>query len=341
MDSVDSNFELAQLPWLRTPWLQWQQLQGRLGHAYLLLSAKGIGVELMVEQMAQLALCHRPSHEGACGYCASCQLFASEQHPDYFHLQRLEDKKEVGVDQVRQLVDKQNETAHQGGFKVIWVEDVEDLNISAFNALLKTLEEPADKTLFILTCSQQSKLPATIKSRCQKLAVPPPELAVALQWLQQQRPQLDQSLLKRALRLNWGAPLQALQWIDKGGIQEYVEWQEGLKQAQSNKKIPSKVIAPWLKWPNPLRVFDYFYFGALMQNRKMVYGVQESLPRQKILGLLQFQQQVLQAKKAWLGNANKELVLENLLSLWLQQANPTANSTAEKLFSENLQRGNL
>lgn len=339
--SHSDDFQLSQLPWLRAPWLQWKQLQGRLGHAYLLLSAKGIGIELMVEQMAKLALCQSPNHDGACGQCASCQLFASQQHPDYFRLKRLEDKKEVSVDQVRQLIAKQNETSHQGGYKVVWVEDVENLNLSAFNALLKTLEEPAEKTLFILTCSQESKLPATIKSRCQKLPVPPPELAVALKWLQQQRPQLDQALLKRALRLNWGAPLQALQWIDQGGVQEYADWQEGLKQAQSGKKVPSKVITPWLKWPEPMRVFDYFYFWALMQNRKMVYGATESIPRQQVLSLLQFQQQVLQAKKAWLGNANKELVFENLLALWLQQNQQTRDGLPPKLFTENLQRGLL
>ena len=332
--------QLSELPWLRAPWLQWQQLQGRLGHAYLLLSAQGIGIELMVEQMAKQALCQHSTMDGACGQCASCQLFASKQHPDYFHLQRLEDKKEVGVDQVRQLIEKQNETSHQGGYKVIWVEDVENLNLSAFNALLKTLEEPAEKTLFILTCSQQSKLPATIKSRCQKLAVLSPELAVAINWLAQQRPQFDQALIKRALRLNWGAPLKATEWIDNGGVQEYAEWQDGLKQAQSGKKIPSKVVTPWLKWSNPMRVFDYFYFWALMQNRKMVYSAEDSLPRQQVLTLLRFQQQVLQAKKAWLGNANKELVLENLLALWLQQSNQASTAPA-KLFTEHLQRGLL
>ncbi|BBP46258.1 DNA polymerase III subunit delta' [Thiosulfatimonas sediminis] len=334
-------YPLAQLPWLRAPWLQWQQLQDRLGHAYLLLSAQGIGIELMVEQMAKQALCQHASSQGACGQCVSCQLFSSGQHPDFFQLQRLEDKTTVGVDQVRQLIEKQNETSHQGGYKVIVVAEVENLKLAAFNALLKTLEEPAQRTLFILTCAQQSRLPATIKSRCQKMTVSTPELAMALSWLAQQRPQFDQALLKRALRLNWGAPLMALTWIDKGGVQEYAEWQEGLKQAQSNKKVLSKVILPWLKWPNPLRVFDYFYFWALMQNRKIVYAASVLEDKAAVLELLQFQQQVLQAKNAWQGNANKELVLENLLALWVQQNDQSKSEMRQKLFHEKLRRGLL
>ncbi|MBO1924188.1 DNA polymerase III subunit delta' [Thiomicrorhabdus sp. 6S3-12] len=339
MSSQNSVYDLASLPWMLPVWQQWQQLQGRLGHAYLLNMPNGIGGEQLVAAMAQQALCQQPTAKGACGQCSTCQLFASGQHPDYYHLQRLEDKKEIAVDQVRQLLEKQSETSHQGGYKLIWVEGVEDLNISAFNALLKTLEEPSEQTLFLLSCAQASKLPATIKSRCQKLTVNLPELPIAMEWLQQQRPQLDQALLKRALRLNWGAPLDALRWIDEGRIQEYSEWQEGLRLLKEFKKTPSKVATPWLKWSQPERVFDYFYHWALMQVRSQAYSA-EHPDTSKVRALLQFQQQVMQAKAFWMGNANKELILENLLSVWLKLQNPVAEA-CEPMFKPTLNRGLL
>jgi len=340
------------VPWLSPQWSQWLQLSDRLGHAYLFSGPKGIGLEQFVDAVVSSTLCVQPMNGQACGHCQGCHLLKGQQHPDFYHLKRLEDKKDIAVDQVRGLINKLNETSHQGGYKVIWIEGVEFLNQSAFNALLKTLEEPAAHTLFLLTTHEIGRLPATIKSRCQQLSFTPPMLPDAIKWLHQKAPQVDVALIKRALRLNWGAPLDALQWIEAAKFEEDTQWKEGLKQLQSGRKSVSQVVSEWLKWPTPIAVFDYFYQWSVSAVRSVTYVTTTqaenetdqawSLSAEQILQLqnwLRFQQATLQAKENWLGNANKELVLETLCLEWLevqQIAEPF-----QSVFQSRIQKGSL
>ncbi len=332
-------------PWLTTPWAQWNQTLYPKGHAYLLSAPKGIGIEQFVAFAVQKALCQQPTEQGACQQCQACHLQQSGQHPDYYHLTRLEDKKEISVDQVRGLVGKLNETSHQGGYKVIWIEGIERLNQSAFNALLKTLEEPAAQTLFLLTTHDIGRLPETIKSRCQLINFPPPVLPDAIRWLQQALPNMDAPLIKRALRLNWGAPQDALAWIEADKMAEDAQWKSGLKQLQAGQKTVSQVVAEWLKWSSPVSVFDYFYLWSVSAVRSVTYAEAfqaNALPAEQRVQLqnwLAFQQATLQAKQYWLKNANKELVLETLCLEWLEvQQNTT---TFQSTFESNLQKGKL
>lgn len=334
---------LAELPWLEPIWQQWLSLVQRLGHAYLLAGPQGIGLDDFAWQAAHYALCQGEKQHTACGQCQSCHLFALQQHPDFFHLKRLPEKKEITVDQVRELIYKLNETSHQGGFKVIWVHEVERLNQSAFNALLKNLEEPAEKTLFILTTHQIERLPATIISRCQQLSFTPPSLAEATQWLHAQLAHADEALLKRALRLNWGAPIAALNWINAGLFAEDQQWKNDLKQCRSGSKSVTQIVSSWLKWQEPERVFDYFYQWSVSAVRSVMYS--ETLAREEktanvqLQNWLRFQQAVLTAKEIWQGNANKELVLENICLEWL--AVQQSSTPLDSVFKSKLHRGNL
>jgi DNA polymerase-3 subunit delta' len=341
-----ANLSPRLVPWLDPLWQQWLQLSDRLGHAYLLSGPKGIGLEQFVDAVVQSSLCLQPVNGQGCGQCKGCHLLQGNQHPDFYHLKRLEDKKDIAVDQVRGLVNKLNETSHQGGYKVIWIEGVEFLNQSAFNALLKTLEEPAAQTLFLLTTHEVGRLPATIKSRCQLLSFTPPVLSDAIEWVHQNAPQVDIALVKRALRLNWGAPLDALQWIEAGKFEEDTQWKDGLKQLQSGRKSVSQVVAEWLKWPSPMSVFDYFYQWSVSAVRSVTYQTDASQPWNlapeqalQLQNWLRFQQAILQAKQNWLGNANKELVLETLCLEWLevqQVAEPF-----QSVFQSKHQKGTL
>ncbi|BCN93063.1 DNA polymerase III subunit delta' [Thiomicrorhabdus immobilis] len=329
-------------PWLTAQWQQWQQLSGRLGHAYLFAGPKGIGINEFVKEVAHAALCKQPHNGQACGQCSSCHLFVTQQHPDFFELRRLEEKKDISVDQVRSLIYKLNETSHQGGYKVTWIEGVEYLNQSAFNALLKTLEEPAKKTLFLLSTHQVDRLPPTIKSRCQQLNFTTPAMPEAISWLHAQYPQGDDALIKRALRLNWGAPLQALEWIQAGMFDEDSQWKNDLKQIQSGRKTASQSVAEWLKWQQPERVFDYFYQWSVSAVRSVMYqteGQTSQVTNGQVQNWLRFQQAVLTAKQNWLANANKELVLESLCLEWLSiQQSETPLQT---VFQSRIQKGAL
>ncbi len=314
-NTVDSVY-----PWLQPQWDLWNQSLRPKGHAYLLSAPKGIGIEQFVVQAASKALCQHPTLHGACFQCQSCHLQQSHQHPDFYHLKCLEGKKEIHIDPVRVLLEKLNETSHQGGYKVIWIEEVALLNSSAFNALLKTLEEPAVNTLFLLTTSEVGHLPETIKSRCQRLNFSPPVLKEALSWLQQRCPNMDVKLMQRALRLNWGAPLKALAWIEAERFNEERQWQEDVAQLQRGGKTVSQVVSEWLKWSEPTVVFDYFYAWSVSAVRSIVYAMdQENRSEQHVVlqNRLAFQQAIMLAKQYWMNNANKELVLETLCFEWL------------------------
>ena len=108
------------------PWFlpQWQRVlslfdQNRLPHALLLNGAPGIGKARLAESIAGYVMCHQPVDSKACGHCRSCELLASSGHPDLYYLQPDEAGKAIKVDQVRELTEFMQNTAQQGGYRVV------------------------------------------------------------------------------------------------------------------------------------------------------------------------------------------------------------------------------
>jgi len=323
-------------PWFEAPSIQWQQQLSNLSHAYLLSGVEGIGMTEFAKQMAKGILC-KSEGISACQNCTSCNLFSKNTHPDLFNLSVQEDKKEISIDQVRDLNKKVFETSHQGGFKVALIEQAEKLNISSFNALLKTLEEPPQKTVIILTTHEKNRLPATILSRCRKIDFVTPTLADGMNWLHQQLPQADEPLLKKSLRINWSAPLKAKEWIETNQFEQEAEWQADLKSLRNNRISIAQMVAKWLKYETPSVVFDYFYLWS-------VSAVRASQYQQKVAfnpNWLVFQKMVLQARQIWHQNANKELLLEATCLAWQQHQQPNfdPNDKLFTLFNGTLIRG--
>ncbi|WFE68769.1 AAA family ATPase [Thiomicrospira sp. R3] len=319
-------------PWQQMQWAAWLSQFERLGHAYLLTGARGLGLTEFAQQMAQSLFCQQ---HNACGHCIGCRQFLERTHIDFVQLDVLDGKKEVGVDQVRQLTQKLVQTSHQGGYKVAVLPEVERLNSSAFNALLKTLEEPPEQTLLILTSYQLARLPATIVSRCQQLAFTPPALADSQAWLGQVVPGVTADRAKRALRLNWGAPLAAFDWLSNQAWLQDESWQSDLSELASGNKTPSVCAAAWLKYPSPETVFDQFYLLSVNEIRRGFYQQQAFN-----VNWFSFQQQLVQAKRDWLGNANKELLLESLCLLFVTLQSKNCQSLPS-IFKDSRLRGRL
>lgn len=326
------------LPWQSSQWQVWRQQQDRLGHAYLLTGNQGIGLPEFARAMAKGLLCQQPGLE-PCNQCNQCHQFDQHTHPDFFPLAVLEDKKDISVDQVRELSDKVFSTSHQGGFKVAWVNQAEKLSQSAFNALLKTLEEPPAETVLILTSYTPNRLPATIVSRCRRLEFVTPDKQTALTWLQGVLPQADEPLLKKALRVNWGAPLSARDWIEAKQFEFEATWQADLQAMVQQEATITEVVAKWLKHEAPQQVFDYFYLWTVSRIRAACYQQQQPLQ----MGWMNFQKTLLNAKQAWQQNANKELLLESLCLSWLeslQEHDKTAENKVSKMLPTGL-KGSL
>lgn len=161
---------------------------GRVAHAYAFVGPSGIGRKLTALAFAQAILCSSPSplrgREGVgamgCGRCAACGKVERLVHPD-LHL-IVPDGQHVKIEQIREAERLAALTPHEGRMKVIVIDDAERMTLPTANALLKTLEEPPDRTVLVLILSQVRALPATVLSRCQivRFHPLPDEEAVAL-----------------------------------------------------------------------------------------------------------------------------------------------------------------
>ncbi|MDE2348799.1 MAG: hypothetical protein KGL92_09870 [Gammaproteobacteria bacterium] len=209
------------LPWLAGPIAQLREAAGadRLPHSLLVLAAPGVGGDRLAAWAMAFALCDRggPGDRGRpCGTCASCLLLLADNHPDAHVVRREEDAQQIKIDQVRELIETLSQKSYRGGYKVGWIENAEALNVNGANAFLKTLEEPTSRTLLILTATRAHRLPATILSRCLRLALRAPDSDSARAWLVAEAGPGDWDA---ALALAGGAPLLAAEFRD-GGLGE-------------------------------------------------------------------------------------------------------------------------
>lgn len=197
-------------PWLNTPYRQLlgQYATGRGHHAILLHAAAGNGDVALAYGLSRWLICQRRNGEKSCGECHSCRLMLAGNHPDYHVLAPEKGKSSLGIEQIRQVIETLYSHAQQGGAKVTWLPQAEQLTEAAANALLKTLEEPPEKTYFLMGCREPSRLLATLRSRCLYWHLASPDQQLALQWLSHQTPGNPIDHLT-ALRLHDGAPIAA------------------------------------------------------------------------------------------------------------------------------------
>jgi len=209
------------LPWLEPNARQlWERIKsGRLGHAPLIHGPCGIGKHVLGKWLACLLLCSQPRDGQPCGECQSCRLFDGGTHPDLFVVEIPEDKQGIGVDQVRDLIERLQLTAALGANRVGLVMQADAMNRNAANALLKTLEEPPSGAWLILVSEQPARLPATIRSRCQQLPLRAASREVAEAWLAENCTDADDASREAALELSAGAPLAALEMLESGDLE--------------------------------------------------------------------------------------------------------------------------
>ncbi len=136
---------------------------GALHHAWLLYGIRGIGKMRLAEHLAGLLVCESRS---ACGDCHGCKMLAAGSHPDVFRISLLDGKRDLNIEQVRELLAFLALSGAEGGHRVVILDDAERMNNQAANALLKGLEEPAAGNVLLMVCDALERLPATIRSRC-------------------------------------------------------------------------------------------------------------------------------------------------------------------------------
>ena len=159
------NFEqvLGQTATVKT--LRRQIEAGRIAHAYLFCGCRGTGKTTMAKLMSRAINCQNPNEGDPCGQCDACRAIMTETTMDVLELDAASNN---SVDNIRELLEQVRYPAQIGRYKVYIIDEVHMLSTAAFNALLKTLEEPPAHVVFILATTEPQKLPATILSRVQR-----------------------------------------------------------------------------------------------------------------------------------------------------------------------------
>ena len=138
---------------------------GRIAHAFLLTGIRGIGKTTTARIIARALNCEKGPTASPCGDCEHCRMIAEDRHVDVLEMDAAS---HTGVDDIRSLIDTVRYLPASGRYKIYIIDEVHMLSGSAFNALLKTLEEPPPHVKFIFATTESRKIPVTVLSRCQR-----------------------------------------------------------------------------------------------------------------------------------------------------------------------------
>lgn len=327
----------ALLPWQESAWsrLLAPLEKGQLAHAYLVCGEQGIGKFQLMRRFATYLLCKNPDGKGPCGHCVNCALGVSGHHPDILVIAPEERGKAIKVDQIRALTEFVLRTSHAGMKKLILIDDAHQLNISAANSLLKTLEEPSADTVLFLVTERPGSLPATLRSRCQRLLLETPGTAATATWLQRQGlPPAEAGTLAVAAG---GRPLYALALAEQDGVATAQDFLLSLTRLLQGQQTIQGVVATALKLGDGvaveylLRISTIVIRGLLTREFPEEPVIAELLQalsvdsdrlQQRVTVLLHFNTEVEAALRQLRGstNPNPQLLLESLLWQWSRLA---------------------
>lgn len=313
------------------PWLlpAWERLQahvegGRLPQALLIHGPSGLGKAALAERFAHRLLCTGAGTR-PCGRCAGCHLLAAGTHPDYRRIAPEEPGKPIRVDAIRRLIGDLALKAQYEGYRVSLIERAEQMNVSSANALLKTLEEPAEHNLIILVAEAPSRLPPTILSRCQKIAITPPTAAEAAHWLSLRQPGIAADTLLNAAG---GSPLRALALADSDVVERRRRVFEEFRAIADQRQDPVVVAERWhglsheecldwmLSWLPDLIRLAVGASPRRVRNADVLPELQWLAAGLGPRGLLNYWRELLALRQALGTQANRQLLLEETLIRW-------------------------
>ena len=199
-----------------TQTLKTQLMSGHLSHAYLFTGSRGTGKTSCAKILAKAVNCENPQDGNPCNCCSACRAIDSGSCMDVLEIDAASNN---GVDNVRDLRDDAIYSPSQVKMRVYIIDEVHMLSISAFNALLKIIEEPPEHLLFILATTELHKVPATILSRCQRFSfrrISQEDIAARLQYVAyQEKIDLDDGAAKVLARLADGGMRDGLSLLDQ------------------------------------------------------------------------------------------------------------------------------
>jgi len=288
---------------------------GRIPHAVLLTGAAGVGKRAAATWMAAHRLGLGEGHD------LPTYPATAPEHPDLHWIAPHDDKEAIGIDQIRGLVSEFSLTSYDGGGKVAVIEPANAMTTNAANSLLKTLEEPSGDALLILIADRTGRLPATIFSRCQRIAIAIPSEKEGLAWLDRLQPG---AAWAEALRLAGNAPLAAVSALDQ--LDTHATMTRDFAAVAAGKKSPLEVAGRWAKLDAPFvldwlarQVQQAIFTVSAGRQKGMAGAIDESvLKRMDRRNLFCYLDIINRLRGQPRGTYNVQLTLESLLIDWAE-----------------------
>ena len=213
-------------------------------HAYIFEGPKGIGKNLFTLEVAKGFLCTAKPNIEICNECKSCHLFDESNHPDFYPIKTIEDKKQISINQIREIQEPLYESSFMGSKKVFLINPLEKLTREAFDSFLKNLEEPPSNSVFLLVSHRYQTLPLTIKSRCIQISMLIPEKKQIEIWLENQTKHKEK--IESAILFSKGKPLVAAEMIN---LEVNVTRKDFIKDISELIKTGNNLLQISEKWP--------------------------------------------------------------------------------------------
>ena len=242
-------------------------------------------------------------------------------------IQLLEDKQQIGVDQIRQLSKFLTYSRSFNAYRVVLIHPVERMNQNAANSLLKSLEEPADNTVVILTATHLSKVMPTIISRSQLLTLPMPNRQQAIDWIKQEKPDCEN--VEELLEMSHGSPLLAIQTSNET-IEKRNELAKDILNVVEKNNSVTEIAKKWEKFDFETMLdwqiiwLQYFLkkinapnsrFSQLISLSQTLQRIEQEIVKEQLWALYQ---QLIIKKQTIHTSVNPLINIENMLTLWLQ-----------------------
>lgn len=320
--------EMTPLAWQWSLWTRLTRLQdeGCLPHALLLSGAHGVGKKELADALVARTLC-RESGEIACGRCHSCRMLQAGYHPDLLRISPAEKSRQIRIDPIREVSRFVAQTAQQSGYRVVVLQPAEAMNVAAANALLKSLEEPGERTLFILLADIPSRMLATIRSRCQHWALGIPQPQACLPWLEEELGEGNDAAFW--LRVAGGLPLLARELASpeaRGLRQELQELFDALvrggepvaEAARLDRQAVERILWYGIAWLEDLIRLGLSGDAARVRNPDLLPLYRQAVKNARVRDWFRLLDYAREQRRLLVAgsNPNPQLVLEAWLVRW-------------------------
>jgi len=310
-------------------YLQKSLKNGKIYPAYLFIGPKSVGKRTLARYFISSLHCsnNQKGEQLPCNECGHCLQLKKNIHPDFYSLEKHEDKKNVSIEQVRELISKLNKKSFLSKYKIALIANVDKLGLEAANSLLKTLEEPSANTVIILTATSRENLLPTIVSRCQVVSFQPVKKDEIYNHVLSKKD--DREIAKEFSNLSYGMPGKAINLLNN---QESLAIQHKdnlnfLKAINSNKinqrigfidsfvskcKNFENLLDNWSLILRDLMIVTLKQ-NNLVTNRSLLSELEKSANNFETTRVRGAIKMIENSKKDLSKNANPKLVLENLI----------------------------